>query len=498
MKHISLIFVMAWAWILPGTYAQLDTEALAELDAYVNQACEDWRVPGLSMTVVQDGDVVYQTNYGVRAVGGQEVNAQTIFCIGSTTKAMTAMAMAMLVDDGLLSWDDMVVDHLPDFQLYDPHITREMRVRDLFTHNLGIGNADLLWTTLELPSDEILQRMRYLEPSYTLRGGYTYQNIMYLAAGEIIERISGSSWASFIDRRIFQPLGMDRSYPTRAASLTERNRSTPHFVVDGKIQVITDLDADQIAPAGAVWSCIEDMAKWVQFLLNDGMVNGERLVSARNFAELFTPQIIIPKEMFYPTHRHTNPHWTTYGLGWFQHDYQGRVVQFHTGSLPGTIAIIGLIPEEELGVYVLSNLDHTEVRHALMYKVFDLAAGHMNGPDWSALFQDMYEGIRTRRDTRNAQRAQRRLAGTTPRLDLESYAGDYYHDYLGTVSVTADDGRLTMFLGTRSLPLEHWQHDTFRWKLASWSGDLFVSFEIDAEGRLSMSLFGRDLRKITD
>ncbi|MDX1406837.1 MAG: serine hydrolase [Saprospiraceae bacterium] len=498
MKQLLLLLGAVCVMSSSSGLAQFDARAVAALDRYVSDACVDWQVPGLAMVVVHKDEVVYQTALGERKLDGLPVDDQTIFCIGSTTKAMTAMAMAMLVDEGVVDWNDRVIDHLPEFRLHDPYVTREVRVRDLFTHNLGLGNADVLWAVLELPASEILSRIQLLEPAYTLRGGYTYQNIMYAAAGKLIERLSGLRWSTFVGERIFAPLGMEHTYPTRASSLHVDNRSTPHFRHDGVIKAIDDLDADEIAPAGAVWSCTEDMAKWIRFLLNGGVVNETRLVSAANFAEIFNPQIVIPRQQFYPTQRLTRPHWTTYGLGWFQHDYHGRFVSFHTGSLPGTIAIAGLIPDEELGVCILANLDHAEVRHALMYKVFDIAAGELNGRDWSAEFRDLYQGLLAQRDSRRAERMAQRIEGTTPGFDLAAYTGTYSNDYLGKVVVVLEQGVLLLELGPHRLPLEHWHHDTFRGKLAVWSDDLFLTFIPDAEGNISMTLFDRKLTKVRD
>ena len=372
----SLFSTLIFQLLILSLSAQVSQSELADFDAYVEQARKQWKVPGLAISIVKDGKVIFSNGYGVRELGtDRAVTDETLFAMASTTKAVTATAMAMLVDEGKVAWSDRVIDHLPEFRLKDPYVTRELRVKDLFTHNAGLGNADVLWYGLKLDSEEIVRRMQYMEPSYSFRGGYRYQNLMYLVAGQLIERVSGLSWEEFVAQRIFSPLDMLRSFPTQALSSASANRAKAHYYIQGKMAPILDTDADMIGPAGSGWTCVSDMTKWMNFLLDSARVNGERLVSAENFIQLFRPQIVLPYESFYPSKHLTQPTWTTYALGWFQHDYHGRAVSFHTGSLAGTVAICGLIPKERLGVYIQGNLDHAEVRHALMYKVFDLFEG---------------------------------------------------------------------------------------------------------------------------
>ncbi len=459
---------------------------MSKLDAYIQKSLQQWEVPGFALAVIKDGKVLLSKGYGVRELGKPEpVNEQTIFDICSTTKAMTATVMGLLVDEGKVRWDDRVVDHMPEFQMYDPYATREVRVRDLFTHNAGLGNADFLWGSVEeLSQEEILKRVRLIEPTYPFRGGYTYQNIMYLAAGKLIEKLSGMSWENFMAERLFKPLGMTNTYATRELSLLQTNRSTAHHQAEGQIMPIKDMSADAIAPAGAIWSCVADMAKWTQFMLDSAKVNGARLLKPETYAELLRPQIVIHPSQFYPTVQLTKPHWTTYALGWFQHDYNGRAVSFHTGSLPGTVAIIGLIPDEKLGVYMLGNLDHAEVRHALMYKVFDVFAGVENGRDWSTEMLQLYQGI-----TQNIAKAQaeweaKRTPNTKPTHELSAFIGKYTDPLYGSVEVTIENNQLIIKGELASVKLAHWHYNTFygKWNDEAWRAPTFVTFRIGADG----------------
>lgn len=502
MNRIFTLFpLLILVSILNAQPAKVDLKAL---DSFIEQARQQWKAPGLAVAIVKDGQVVFQKGYGMRRLDGNEpVNEQTLFAMCSTTKAMTAAAVAILVDRGLVKWDDPVSVYMPEFLLSDPYISRDIRVRDLLTHNSGLGNADFLWWNSDLDQQQILARMRYAPMAYPLRGGYTYQNIMYLAAGALVEKISGKSWADFIRDELLLPLGMTRTYPLQSQIPTsERNRSTAHHYVKGAISPIPDTDIDPIGPAGSIWSSVADLTKWMNFLLDSARVNGRRLISAGNFHELFKPQIIISPDQFYPTVALTKPHWTTYGLGWFQHDYQGRAVSFHTGSIDGTVAICGLIPEERLGVYVFGNLDHAEVRHAIMYKVFDVFGGQPKGRDWSADFLALYDGIRRRGEQARAKFEAARVKNTQPSHPLEDYIGVYEDPFFGKVTITLTAGQLRADLSSKYyFTLEHWHYDVFLgYSNLPWDDPNPVQFELDAAGRVAAVKYGgaRLMRQATE
>ena len=467
---------------------------IKELDAFVAKGVKDWGIPGLSVSIVKNDSVIFARGYGVRTLAGAgAVDDQTLFGIMSTTKAFTAMAIAMLVDEHRLAWNDPVTKWLPQLEFPDVLQSRELTVKDLLTHNTGLGNADLLWTRGDLSRDEILRRVRFLTPAYSMRNGFVYQNVMYGAAGEVVARASGMSWEDFIRTRIFQPLGMTRSYPTlglmRAAH--DANVSSPHFKIRDTVRVIDDEPADPIESAGAIWSTASDMAKWMRFLLDSGRVSDTRLVSERNFHELFKPQVVGPPNGFYPTSRIIKPHWETYGLGFFEEDFRGRFVAYHTGSLDGRTAIIGLMPDERVGVYVFGNIDHAEFRHALMYKAFDLFAGTNGQParDWSAEFLTLYGDAEKRAQTARAAQDALRVTGTHPSLALEKYAGTYTHPAWGDLVLKMDNGALRMTLGTgadNTGLLEHWNYDTFRVSLGDGrDGSNMLTFELGPAGNVA-------------
>ncbi len=495
-KFVLLISYFLLSLLVKG---QTLEKKIADFDTYIAKARQQWQVPGLAVAVVKDGKMIFAKGYGQRKLGNKaEVTPQTLYCIGSTTKAITAAAMGMLVDEGKVDWDDVVTEILPEFQLYDPYVTRALRIRDLFTHNAGLGNADFLWAYNDLTPDEILYQMRFAKPAYPFRGGYTYQNIMYLAAGKVIEKLSGTSWETFVKERIFNPLGMSRSVPLLKDALQQENISTPHHFVKGKITPIEDTSADAIAPAGAIWSSVEDMSKWMTFMLDSARVDNKRLISKETFAELLTPQVLVPSGSFYPTIALTKPHWTTYALGWFQHDYDGRFVSFHTGSLGGTIAIIGLMPDEKIGVYVLGNLDHAEVRHALMYKAFDTFGHKSSGRDWSSEMYDLYQRIRAEAEADQKRILDRKVPGTSPSLAIEEYTGSYFDRYYGKASIEYDNSVLVLKLSSKmKATLKHWHYDTFLGQFEmDWWPPALVKFEIGPFGKVeSVQMGSRIFRK---
>ena len=467
------------------------SKQIEEFDTYVEQARNSWQVPGLSIAVVKDGKIIFKKGYGVRQLGKPDkVDTQTLFACASTTKAMTATCMAMLVDEGKVNWDDAVIKYLPDFKLFDPYVTRELKIRDLFTHNSGVGNADFLWDIMDISSDEILKKMAEVKPSYSLRSSFIYQNIFYLAAGKVIEKVSGQSWEKFITSRVFVPLGMTRTVPMRK-DVKDPNQTSAHFLVHNAITVIELSSADVIGPAGSVWSCADDMSKWMLCMLDSSKYEGgKRLVTAKTWIEMLKPQVMVTASEFYPTAQLTKPNWTTYGLGWFQQDYRGHKINFHTGSLYGAIAINGQLPDEKLGVYIFGNYDHAEVRHALMFKAFD-HFGLGGTRDWNAEFLKLYGGLRAQGEKAVKDFEAKRVANTTPTLPLDQYSGKYTDPLYGELEVIVQNKKLLININNRiKATLDHWHYDTFRGEYdKAWNGIALTQFSLNATGKIEKIYF---------
>ncbi len=508
MKWTILGVMLLWSGIMSQFVSAQSRKTIvdpvARYDAYVAQAARDWHVPGLTVTVVKNGKVLFKKGYGYRVLNKPEpVDTQTLFAMASTTKAMTAACLGMLVDEGKLRWDDPVTNYLPGFQLLDPAVTREVRVRDLLLHNTGVGNTDFLWAANQLSSDEIIHRLRLVKPSCSFRSGFIYQNIMYLAAGKVIEKVSAMPWETFIRTRIFEPLDMRR---TKALfrEVTDANRAKPHVNLKDTIRLVDSRVeeglVDSIGPAGSVWSCADDLANWMQCMLDSGRYKDKRLLKPATWSELFKPQTLVTDREFYPTQALTKPVWKTYGLGWFQHDYRGHRVNFHTGSLTGMIAIHGQLPDAKLAVYVQGNLDHAELRHALMYRAFDEFALGIDH-DWSAEFQALYGGLKQKAKAAERRADSTRVLNTNPSLPLTAYAGSYTDPLYGKVDVTLQNGTLHMSLNNLLTgSLGHWHFDTFHLTYDQfWNSNDSVNFTLNATGNVqTLTWNGAEFDRVPD
>ena len=468
--------------------AQSDSERIKQLDAYIQNGIELWKPPGFAVTVVKDGDIIFKKGYGVTTIGtNKKVDENTLFGCMSTTKAFVAAGLALLIDDGKLNWDDKVINYLPEFQLKDSYLTREITIRDLLTHRTGLGNADYLWSMMTISSDSALYKMREVDASYSLRSSFIYQNLMYLAAGKVLEEVSGKSWGEFLKERIFLPLEMHDTYSLLEQVKPIENKADAHYEIDGNIIKIDQMSADNIGPAGSMWSSINDIGKWIQFLLNKGVKDGNQLISTTNFQELFKPQQIVPVNQFYPTQQITKPNWTTYGLGWFQHDYRGKMVQFHTGSLAGMVAIAGMIPEENIGVYVMGNLDHVELRHAIMYSVFDLFMDGKITKDWSKELYNLYHpNVETPKESEPLKNAKSSFETTT-------ILGTYTNTQYGFIKISKKGNQVVFNLNNTLMgTMSHWHYDTYKGVFDKKEyGTAMLNFVRGTDGKLSyLEVFG--------
>jgi CubicO group peptidase (beta-lactamase class C family) len=480
MRHRLIPFAGAlWlATLAPAGHAQ--PAPFAGLDAYIEAAMQQWQVPGLAIAVVRHDTVIYARGFGVREQGRPEpVDEHTLFAIASTTKAMTAAGLGMLIDEGRIDWDDLVSKHLPGLQIGDAYVTRELTVRDLLTHRSGIARSDNLWIAAPFDRAEVLRRARYLPQSNGFRTTYGYQNIMYIAAGELLGAVADTSWDDFIEQRIFWPLGMTRS-TTRAAVVASRdNVASSHIRSDGEIEAVERRNYDNIGGAGAAFSSVHDMAQWLRMHLNGGTYRGMRLLDEATLREIHSPQTVMRSDTvgqrLFPT-----THFRAYGLGWNLQDYHGHKLVHHSGSLNWTRTQVGMVPEEGIGVVVIANLSSSNLQHALMYRVLD-ALMDIAPTDWSA----EYLAIANRSSGASTSVEDTRVLDTTPSLALADYAGRYTSDLYGDLQLALEDGQLVLrYAPDYIADLEHWHHDTFRarWRRRGF-GSAFMTFTLDHRGR---------------
>lgn len=500
MKNRLFTFLLLSLLILTPPAAVAQSKA-GTLNTMMLKGAKDWNIPGMTAVVVKDGEVVFSEVYGVSDVDTKTpVNRQTLFNMGSTTKAMVAMALGILVDQGKLKWTDKVREHLPEFQVSDSYITAEARVQDLLTHNLGIAGADLTWVLDSVSTTRTLKRFAQAKKSYPVRGGFQYNNLMYAAAGEVIRSVSGMPWSEFVKIYLFEPLEMNRTVAKASDIFSAGNYVTPYFYEPerGHIQVPHNL-SDQIGAAGMIWTCASDVAHYLQMIVGKGVYKDKTILKPETFQYLFKPHALIPKASFYPTTALTQPNWTSYGLGWFQHDYRGEKLDFHTGSIGGLVAIAGVVHDKNTAVYFLANRDHAELRHAFMYKALDLWAFEEGTRDWNAEIFNLYAEIREENDKKEQQRINQRVQNTSPSLGLSAYAASYNHPMLGTAVVTnTAEGLQINFNDFVEFQLGHWHYDTFRATDAdAFLYQPFVAFTLGADGTIaSLEAYGESFSKM--
>jgi CubicO group peptidase (beta-lactamase class C family) len=352
MKKYFLLFLFA---SLPGQ-AQLAPE---KIDALVEKTMKAFDVPGIAVGIVKDGRVVYAKGYGVRSIITKEkVDANTLFGIASNSKAFTTAALAMLVDEGKLSWDDKVTQHIPEFRMYNDYVTSEFTIRDLLTHRsgLGLGAGDLMvWPDgNDFTVQDIINNLHFLKPVSAFRTKYDYDNLLYIVAGEVVHRVSGKTWEEFIDQRILEPLAMSNSASTFYRLKDTTNVIAPHVPLDGQLKVISRYKLPTFNAAAGIYSSVNDLSKWVVMQLQNGKYGPgatQRLFTEKQHTEMWTPQTIQPNKT-------APPYFSTfksYGLGWGLTDVKGKLLVSHTGGLEGIVTQVIMIPELQLGIIVLTN-----------------------------------------------------------------------------------------------------------------------------------------------
>ncbi len=464
--------------------------------AMVAAALSTFDVPGLSVVVIKDDTVVLEQGFGVRQLGGTApVDAHTLFAIGSISKSVTALCLAMLVDAGQLRWDDPVIQHLPSFQLSDSYVTREITIRDLLVHRSGLASVSggTLWYGSSYSRAEVVHRLRYLMPVSSFRSQYAYQNVTYLVAGQIVEALTGQTWDNFVRERIFAPLGMPVATTTIPNEQQVANIATPHALVGGSLQPVAHRNYDNVAPAASIYAGALELAQYLRLFLSGGAVDGVRLVDAARIAELWSAQTVIPIETPHQELASLTPQFYAYALGWFVRDYRGHKLITHSGGVDGMTALVTMVPDAGLGVVVLSN-GESPLIGPITYRLLDHYLG-LPHTDLFANYQAVYEKRKAKQQADLQQRDAVRVANTTPSLPLDHYTGTYHDRLYGDASVRQVGDQLMLeFAVTPSFTadLTHWHYDTF---LITWRDPVIpsglVSFPLNAEGRVAAMEFAQ-------
>lgn len=466
-------------------------QQVAALDAYIAKAREDWKVPGLAVAIVQGDKVLLSKGYGVLQSGAaQAVDEHTLFAIASNSKAFTSAALAMLVDEGKLHWDDRVSQHLPWFRLRDPWASADIRVRDLLCHRSGLGtfSGDLLWWGTSYSAREVLDRAALLEPAVPFRSKYEYSNLMFIAAGEVIRAVSGLSWEEFVEQRIFSTLGMNRSVTSTQDLPAKGNVATPHKTYSDRSQPIEWMNWDVMGAAGGVISSAHDMSKWMQCQLAQGgnPPGAKALFTQARSREMWEAHTPIPVSEG-SRRRFPSTHFRAYGLGWSLSDYLGYKLIGHGGGYDGMYSQVLMAPEKGLGVVVLTN-SMTGIGSAITYRVMDVFLGGAER-DWSSELLPGNLAGQQAFEARIRETITPAATGTQPSQAATAYAGLFRCPMYGDARVELENGKLVL----RLLPypdlvadLVHLHYDTYevRWrKDFAWFGGGTAQFIPDSKGR---------------
>lgn len=457
--------------------------ALEALDAYIENTRAEWDVPGLSVAIVQDDKILFAKGYGVREAGKSDaVDIDTIFAIGSASKAFTGATLGLLVDEKKIAWDGVAQDYMPDFALSDPYATRRATVRDLMAHRTGfVSGYGWLWTGSGFDRAEIIKRLRHQSDGASFRDTFLYANEIITAAGEIVPAVTGTSWDDFVTARIFQPLGMTRTTTSVTTLPQLGNVATPHSVVDGKRISFPYRNIDNVGGAGAINSSARDMAQWLRLQLGGGNYAGKQILAPATLAETHKGQVtvrstsgsIVPSKFY------------EYGLGWVITEYQGNKLVQHGGAVDGMHASVSMIPDKKLGIVILTNRLPNQAPQAIILKAYDTLLGTGNR-DWSAELKQQTLAAEAR-----AKAAAKPASGkpVPPSLPLDRYAGSYTHAQHGTLSVSLENGALRLTRPTASAVLKPDQRDRFR---ARWTdqgilsvyGEIPVGFALSPTGEV--------------
>jgi len=461
MKNIFYLIIFN-LFLYSGVQAQSGTKVdLKKLNKYYAKMVKDWDIPSASIGIVKKGKLIFKGNYGILEEGKKEKpNEQTLYAIASNSKAFTSAIIGMLVQEGKLNWDDKVKKHLPYFAMYDPWVSEHITIRDILCHRSGLGtfSGDNIWYKSNATSKEIIKHIKHVQQDFEFRAGFGYSNLMYITAGEVIKIITGKTWGENVKERILDPLGMNRTISSVKDLSKKGNFATPHARIKNKNIAIPWVNWDNVAATGGLISSVEDVSKWMIFNLNNGIKGNDTLLSKKTRNIVWTPH-----NNFQTNHADKNfdQHFSAYGLGWNLSDYHGRMKIGHTGGYDGMITAITLIPDEELGIVVLTNGVKSPIGAATNYAL-DVFL-ELEEKDWSANHLNR-TNKRKEADTRISDRKEKRVLNTTPNILRKNFVGEYNSDIYGKISIIDNSGQLKLVFEHSPLltaSLTHWNYDVW-------------------------------------
>ena len=451
-------------------------EKLQSIRTFIDSTMSQWHVAGLSVAVVKDNEILMTEGFGYRDIEKKlPVTSQTLFAIGSSSKAFTAFSVGLLVDEGIINWDTPIIEYMPDFMMYDDFATREMTAIDLLTHRSGLPRHDLMWYGAYFSRDEMYDRLRYLEPNKPFRYTFQYQNLMYMTAGLMVGRLTNSTWEDVVYDRIFMPFGMNNSNFSVDASQNSDDFSLPYHVDENdEIAKMDFMNISAVGPAGSINSCADDMVQWVRMFLNKGKVDDTQIMLEATVKNLITPHMFIGGESSSEelTYR-------AYGMGWFILTYRGHPYVQHGGNIDGFTALVNLLPDDNLGVVILTNQNNSSYTSIASYYIIDQLLD-LEPVDWHGRNLIQQE---TLAEVEEVSETIERVEGTKSSHDIEDYVGMYENPGYGTIQIEQNDDELYMVYHSFASPLEQWHYDVFKpteGLLAD--SDILIEFHTNLQG----------------
>ncbi|MBT5074189.1 MAG: beta-lactamase family protein [Kordiimonadaceae bacterium] len=448
MKYIIQTFLLL---LLTSQVVQAQ-DLPQDFDEMVVADMEKWHAPGLGLAIVKDGKTILTKGYGVKSFETNDpVNENTLFQAGSTTKAFVAMSLAMLVDEGKVNWDDPIIKHIPEFKMKNKYVQNHLTIADALSHSSGVSQLSNLNMFYGEDIGETWALMANIGQQDSFRGSWDYNNTTFALGGRVVERVSGKKLHKFIEERILDPLGMDDTHLLDHQVRSDENRAEAHQYFEGKSHQIPYPYIEYTQAAGMINSTPVDMAKWMELLLAEGQWDGVGLVSPERIKEMMKPHILLEPGDVYPAAATYNQNYYSYGMAWFVHDYKGHKIAMHTGSIDGMIAIVAVVPEQKMGVYVFINSDHIEYRHALMNTVMDIVLD-LPRTNWS---EKLYPIFHPQEDTSNEE------AETFPEIASQDLIGTYDLEGSYPLMISENNGILQGRFGTQNIEITQAENNSY-------------------------------------
>ena len=474
MRKPALVVFLSVAFLASSSFAQNSKKKSAAsasatppasrlqgLDDLAGDAMKQWKVPGVAVAVVQNGKVIYAKGYGYRDVENKlPVTTATLFPIGSISKSFTALTFAILKNEGKVDWDQPVRSYLPEFQMNDPVASQEATPRDLFSHRTGLPRHDLVWYSSDFSREDLVGRVRYLKPNKGFRSAYQYNNLTVMTMGYLEGKLTGLGWEGAIRQKIFAPLGMSHSN----LSVTDIEKTDDHALpYELKKDVVTKVpyhNIDAIGPAGSINSSVDDMSHYLVFQLGDGKYEGKQIIAESDLREMHSPQTAVPD--LPPAFSLPGLGHFSYGLAWVATAYRGHNLVWHNGGIDGFYALLSMLPDDHMGVVILTNLPNGQTPEVLAYNVYDRLLG-LDPMPWFDRFKDLEAKGKKQEEEAKKNKPTDRKTGTHPSHSLADYAGEYQNPGYGSIKVAVKGDALELSLNKLGpYPLEHYHYDVFQ------------------------------------